>query len=306
MKELLLIVNPISGTKHDPDLPSRLLRELEAQGHRVTLRLTEYGGHAHELALEAAAAGIDGVLACGGDGTVNEVASALCGTRTVLGILPNGSGNGLARHIAVPCNPVKALRIIAADNPRDCDWCEADGKPFFCAFGMGFDAAVAHRFASKGKRGFLTYIRSAFEEIKGYKPQEYTVETPEGKQTFEAMFLSCCNASQFGNNAYIAPHASICDGVMDITAVAKSNVLRYAKMGIDLMGGALSEGGKIRMIRVADAVIRRESAGPVHIDGEPLTMGAEIKVKVHPGGLRVFVNPDRKPIRAWLTPLHLA
>lgn len=305
MKNLLLIANPISGTKHDPKLPQKLLKEIEALGHHVELRLTEYRGHAHELAAAAAASGIDGVLACGGDGTVNEVASALCGTDTILGILPNGSGNGLARHIAIPCNPIKAVQVIAADNPQYCDWCDANGRPFFCAFGMGFDAAVAHRFASKGKRGFATYIQSAFEEIRQYQPEEYTIETENGSERFKAMFISCCNASQLGNNAYIAPHASIRDGVMDITAVGKSGLLSYAKMSIDLMGGALHESKKIKMLRASKAIIRRDSEGLVHVDGEPTSMGKEVTVTVHPGGLRIFVNPDKKPVRAWLTPLHL-
>lgn len=303
---MLLIVNPISGTHHNPRLPRLILNRMQALGlDNVELRLTEYGGHAFELARDAASRGVDAVIACGGDGTVNEVASALTGTSTALGILPNGSGNGLARHLGIPCNPLKAVDIIAGGDVRACDWCEAEGLPFFCAFGIGFDAAVAYRFALKKSRGLTTYVKSALEEFRTYTPRHYTITT-DGKEVHAyAMLVSVCNASQFGNNAYIAPEASITDGVMDITIVEKTNLLQYTRLGISLMAGALRESHGLKMLRVKEAVIHRDDDGPVHVDGEPRQMGRDIHVKVHPAGLRIFVNSGRRPVKPWLTPLHL-
>lgn len=302
---MLLIVNPISGTRRNPSLAGKLVNKLRAKGKDVELRLTEYAGHAHELALEAAEKGEDSVLACGGDGTVNEIASGLIGSSTILGILPNGSGNGLARHIGIPCDPMKAIDIVVGGVDQACDWCEADGHPFFCAFGVGFDAAVAHRFASKPSRGLSTYVMSALEVFRNYKPLNYTILTPQDELHTQAMMLSFCNASQFGNNAYIAPHASIADGKMDIAVVEKSNILRYARLGLGMMGGALHDSPGLKMLSAAEATIYRDEEGPVHLDGEPMMLGSEIHVKLHPADLRIFINPLRRPIKPWLTPLHL-
>lgn len=304
-KDILLIFNPISGTRRDPGLPGRLCEALRLMGRDVELAITEYAGHARELASMAARESYRSVLACGGDGTVNEVAGALTGSSTILGILPNGSGNGLARHIGIPCNPERALSVVAAGYARACDWCDADGHPFFCAFGIGFDAAVAHRFGMKGSRGLSTYLRCAVEEFRAYTPQTYTLVTPEGEWRLRAMFISCCNASQFGNNAYIAPRASILDGKMDITVIEKAGLLKYVAFGINMMSGALTDGRGVRMIRAGEVLIRRPEPGIVHVDGEPMKLGAEVKVKVHPSDLLMYVNALRRPIRPWLTPLHL-
>lgn len=303
---MLLIVNPISGTKHIPSLGHKLLGQLRSRGFDVEMRLTEYGGHAREIAADAVRDGEDAVLACGGDGTINEVASALAGSTTTLGILPNGSGNGLARHIGIPCDPLRALDIISAGVVRNCDWCDASGMSFFCAFGVGFDAAVAHRFALSKSRGLTTYLRSALEEIRDYKPKRYKVSTDDGSVwEGEAMLISVCNASQLGNNAYMAPHASIADGKMDITVVEKSNMFRYTQLGINLMGASLRESSGLKMLSAKEVVISREDEGPVHIDGEPKMLGRDIRVKVHPGELRIFINPFRRDVKPWLTPLHL-
>lgn len=303
--DTLLIINPISGTNHAPGLAARLSEALKQMGHNPEVKFTEHSGHARKMAAEAAASGVRSVLACGGDGTVNEVASALIGTQTVLGILPNGSGNGLARHIGIPCNPLGALNVIADNRPQSCDWCDIDGHPFFCAAGVGFDAAVVQRFSKKGRRGFITYLQSAVEEFRTYEAQQYTITTPDGELKTNAMFISLCNASQLGNNAYISPHASIMDGVMDITIVEKSRLLKYATMGVNLMGGALKDGDGLKMLRAKEVVIHRSKPGVAHADGELLKLGTEIHVKVHPADLRIYVNPFRRPVRPWLTPLHL-
>lgn len=303
-RRITLIINPISGVKKHTGLIPRLEQELTAMGFDLSVRPTQYAGHAEAIAREAADAGFYAVIACGGDGTVNETARALTGTRTILGILPKGSGNGLARHINIPCDPIKALEIIRKDHPQDCDWCEADGHPFFCSFGVGFDADVAHRFAGKGRRGLRTYIQSAMEEYRVFRPSFYRVETEDGGSwEGKALLLTCCNASQYGNNTYIAPSASIRDGLIDLTIVAESSLLSYSRMGIGIFAGTLHDSRHVRMFKTPSLKIIREAPGHAHIDGDPVEMGREITVTLHRAGLRIFTNPDKRPFRPILTPL---
>lgn len=303
-RKATLILNPISGPRRRSDLIPRLEEALASMDFDVELRPTRYAGHAREIAREAALAGHYAVLACGGDGTVNEVASALTGSRTILGILPKGSGNGLARHINIPCDPVKALEIVRFDHAEECDWCDANGRPFFCSFGVGFDAEVSHRFASKESRGLRAYIQSSLEEFRVYKSRNYVVEPAEGERwEGKAFILTCCNASQYGNNTFIAPSASIRDGLLDVTIITDSSLLRYSSMGIALVAGTLRDSSHVRMFRTSELLIRREAPGHAHIDGDPVDMDAEIRVKVHKGDLRIFTNPSKRPFRPVITPI---
>lgn len=274
-------------------------------GHDVTTELTAGPGDATRLARQAAAQGYDGVLACGGDGTVNETASGLIGTNVALGILPCGSGNGLARHIDIPTDPLLALNVIDRDRIVDCDYCTANDRPFFCTFGLGFDAAVSHRFASRHRRGLATYIKSAFDEFMKYAPETYTLLHDDKELTEQAFLIACCNASQYGNNAFIAPTASITDGMLDITVVHSSNPLSQALVGVDLMTGFIGKNALIDTIRVKSVTIIRKKPGMAHIDGEPVELPERIDVACHKGGLKVFVPGKRSRFRPLLTPARL-
>lgn len=163
-QRIMLVINPISGTGTKRGVAGNAERELGSRGFDVDVRITSGRGDATRMAREAADAGYYGVLACGGDGTVNETARALCGSQTALGILPAGSGNGLARHIGIPVDVDMALDIVTKNNIIPVDYGSVNGNPFFCTFGMGFDAAVSHRFARQGRRGLLSYIKSAVSE----------------------------------------------------------------------------------------------------------------------------------------------
>ena len=196
MARLMLIINPISGTGSKKGVVEMVEQAMGACGHDVDVRLTGARGDATRLAGEAAAKGYHGVLACGGDGTVNETARALCGTETALGILPAGSGNGLARHLQIPVDIAMALKVIADGNVVDSDYGTVNGRPFFCTFGMGFDAAVSHRFARQSRRGILSYVKSAISEYVQYRPQTYTVSANGKLLTEKAFLIAVCNASQ--------------------------------------------------------------------------------------------------------------
>lgn len=304
-RRLTLIINPISGTLSKRGADRVIVRYLSDLGYEVDTRYTERPGHAAELAAEASSAGAFGVLACGGDGTVNEVASAIVGTKTVLGIIPMGSGNGLARHIGIPVDLHRSLRVIAEGHIVDCDYGTASGRPFFCAFGVGFDAAVSDRFARQKRRGLMVYLKSTVDEFFRYRPEMYTIEVAGRVITEKAFLVVCCNASQYGNNAFIAPEASIRDGLLDLTVVRAGNALTQAFVGVDMLTGFIGQNALVETMRVSSAVIRRSESGPAHIDGDPVEMGCEIAIKCHPGMLRVFATTGKTRFVPLVTPVSL-
>lgn len=301
---LFLIINPISGTGSKKGLDTKLKTALESHGFDVTVAFTSCRGDATRLAREAVNANYDGVIACGGDGTINETARAMAGTGVAMGIIPAGSGNGLARHIGIPIDPLMAVDVIAERFIRDCDYGTINGQPFFCTFGVGFDAAVSTRFADSGKRGKMTYFKSAFQEFVSYRPDLYTITADGHEITDEAFVVTVCNASQYGNNAYIAPDASITDGYLDIMIIKKMSRMATFLLGVDLLSGTLSRHRGVEHLKVKEAVIKRNGPGPAHLDGEPVDGGSSFEVKCHPGQLKLFVTEKKRPFRPLLTPVE--
>lgn len=295
----LLIVNPKSGTSagSKEKIAAEAAKVLSKAGYTLKTAYTERRGHASELAAAAAKEGVDLVIAAGGDGTVNETARALCFTRTPMAIIPCGSGNGLARHLNIPMNPRKALEVILAGRTETIDFCTANGEPFFCTFGMGFDASVSDRFASRpDRRGLRNYVRAAIEEFFTYDSEKYTIETEEETLAEDAFIIACCNASQYGNNAWIAPRASVTDGLVDITLLRRAGKLRHLLSGLQVMTGSLHPSKKVKQIRTRRLHISRPVAGPSHLDGEVARLGKEIDVECHHDALCVF-TPGEKEVR---------
>ena len=227
MKNIAFIVNPISGTKAKNRV-GKLIRELlDLQQFSPTVVVTEYAGHATQLAQHFALEGYYAVVAVGGDGTVNEVASGLIGSNTALGILPNGSGNGFARHLDISTRMNRAIEMLNSSEVINVDYGMVNNQPFFSTCGVGFDAFVSLKFADSGKRGLLTYLENTLHESLTYQPETYEIENEEGTMKFKAFLIACGNASQYGNNAYIAPHASLTDGLMDVTILEPFTVWMY-------------------------------------------------------------------------------
>ena len=303
-RDLMLIINPISGTGSKKGVAQAVTERLAEAGWRVDARITAARGDATRLAAEAVSRGYYGVLACGGDGTVNETARALCGTPVALGILPAGSGNGLARHVGVPMDIDLALDVIKADNVVASDYGTVNGRPFFCTFGLGFDAAVSHRFARQNHRGLLTYIRSCVSEYVKYRPQTYTVSANGKLLTEKAFLIAVCNASQWGNNAYIAPQASITDGLLDITIVHSGSPIDTAVMGMDIFTGYINKNTMVHSFRAPAAVIYRNAVGEAHIDGEPMMMDNILDIKCHHGRLLIFTPDSHQSFKPIITPVR--
>jgi len=291
-KQITFIVNPISGTGSKEELPKLIAEKIDAERFDYEVRLTEFAGHAAEIARQCAAEGRDIVVAVGGDGTVNEVARSLVHTETALGIIPCGSGNGLARHLCIPLNVRKALDIINHCQIEAFDYGVINDLPFFCTCGMGFDAFISLKFAEAGKRGPITYAENVLKEGLIYKPETYQIVDDSGTTRHKAFLIACANASQYGNNAYIAPGATMKDGLMDVIIMEPFDALDAPQIAADLFMKTLGNNSKIKTFRTQRLTIRRQTPGAIHYDGDPIMTGTEIDVHIEHLGLHIVTNPD--------------
>ena len=297
MRNILFIINPKSGTDRKIYIRQSIGRHIDTKKYDYKIRYTEYAGHAEVIAREAATAGIDIVVAVGGDGTVNEVARALIHTNTALGIVPCGSGNGLARHLQLPIDPEGAIKMINAGIIKSLDYGTMNGLPFFCTCGMGFDAFVSMKFAHSGKRGLISYIENTLRETLTYKPDTYTLRFDDTEVQQRAFVIACANASQYGNNAFIAPAASMSDGLMDITVLEPFPPIEAPQLALQLFNGTLTTNSRVKTFKAKKVRITRNGNDPVHVDGDPLTTAQEIEVEIHPQGINMVVNPSAPPRR---------
>jgi YegS/Rv2252/BmrU family lipid kinase len=291
-KRIVFILNPISGTHSKKEIPGLIDKLLDKEQFDYELRLTEYAGHAAEIAKESAAEGIDVVVAIGGDGTVNEVARSLVHTETALGIIPCGSGNGLARHLCLPLDIKSAIQIINACRIDDFDYGVINGLPFFCTCGMGFDAFISLKFAEAGKRGPITYVENVLKEGLNYRPETYEVEDEMGAKRYKAFLIACANASQYGNNAYIAPGATMKDGMMDVIIMEPFDTLEAPQIAADLFMKTLTNNSKIKTFRTKSLRIHRETEGAIHYDGDPIMTGKDVDVHIEHMGIKIVTNPE--------------
>ncbi len=290
--EITFIINPISGTHSKEQIPQMIASVLDPEKFDCEIRQTEYAGHAAEIAQECVERRRDIVVAVGGDGTVNEVARSLTHTDTALAIIPCGSGNGLARHLCLPMDVRKSLEIISACKIEAFDYGVINGQPFFCTCGMGFDAFISLKFAEAGKRGPITYVENVLKEGLKYKPETYEVEDETGARRYKAFLIACANASQYGNNAYIAPGATMKDGEMDVIIMEPFDALEAPQIAADLFMKTLTNNSKIKTFRARQLHIHRKEPGAIHFDGDPMMTDADVDVHIEPGGIRILTNPE--------------
>ncbi len=291
-KNITFIINPISGTHSKDEIPNIIENALDMDQFSYELLFTEYAGHAAEMALKCAEKGCDIVAAVGGDGTVNEVARSLTHTDCALAIVPCGSGNGLARHLCLPMDVKKSIEIINACKIEDFDYGVINNLPFFCTCGMGFDAFISLKFAEAGKRGPITYVENVLKEGLKYKPETYVVEDESGKMRYKAFLIACANASQYGNNAYIAPGATMKDGEMDVIIMEPFDVLDAPQIAADLFMKTLGNNSKIKTFRTKSIHIHRKEPGAIHFDGDPIMTDADIDVHIEHEGIKILTNPE--------------
>ena len=291
-RTITFIINPISGTHSKDEIPKMIADTLNEGLFDYQIRMTEYAGHAAEIAREEAEKGTTIVAAVGGDGTVNEVARSLTHTDTALAIIPCGSGNGLARHLCLPMDTKKAIAMINACNIETFDYGVINNLPFFCTCGMGFDAFISLKFAEAGKRGPVTYAENVLKEGLKYKPETYEVSDESGTHEYKAFLIACANASQYGNNAYIAPGATMKDGEMDVIVMEPFDVLDAPQIAADLFMKTLGNNSKIKTFRTKKLHIHRQEPGAIHYDGDPIMTDADIDVHIEHNGIRIVTNTE--------------
>ena len=285
----MFIVNPHSGTWGKTNWIAMATRML-ATDFDLEFKYTTHKGHAHELASAAASEGVSIVVAVGGDGTVNEIASALIHTETALGILPLGSGNGLARDLGIsPLLPFHALEAIKKGKILNIDYGTANKVPFFCTCGIGFDAHISNLFADKSKRGFINYIRLTIREYFKYKPKEYILKYDGKTLKKKAFVINFANIQQLGNNAYIAPEADYQDGLLNVTIVGPFGFFGALRLGATLFMKQIDKVRYVETFTCDKIELTLPPNTPFHFDGEPTDVSKQIVIKAVPLGLKVIV-----------------
>ena len=281
----LFIVNRRSGVRRRRDV-TKLIRESCPWDYGIA-----ESERKEDLDWIIRDANADVVFAVGGDGTVHEVARRLIGKRAALGVLPTGSGNGFARHVGLPMNPRLSLQACAQMRIEEIDTATVNGTPFIGTMGIGFDAWVAEQFASSKVRGLQTYAAIALRGFLRYRATEYDIAIDGLHHHRSALIVAIANASQYGNNARIAPLASLQDGLLDLVIVDRLSPLAIPAAGARLFRGTLDRAQGVSMTRGRIIEIGRPEAGAAHLDGEPVTLPATLRIEIVPRSLRVLV-PD--------------
>jgi YegS/Rv2252/BmrU family lipid kinase len=292
---IAVIINPISGTGGRPEVARQRIgiaaAVLKARGLDARIVLTEHAGHAPPLARAALDAGVSLVVAWGGDGTINEVATELAFRDAALGIVPSGSGNGLARELCIPFDPAAAFAVAFEGRDRVIDAGEIDGRMFFNIAGLGLDARVAHEFASNGllRRGFRRYLTIAARELFTFEPDVHTISADGTTSRSTALLIALANGRQYGNGALIAPHARLDDGRLDVVVVAHRSAASVLMQVPLLFAGRIAALPGVTMTTAVDVEITSARPAVYHVDGEPFVGGASLKARALPRALRVRV-----------------
>ncbi len=290
-KKILFIINPISGKKKKKNIVEQIEKYIDENQFEYNIVKTQYAGHAYELAQEGIKNRTDVIVAVGGDGTVNEVGKALTGTDTIMGIIPKGSGNGLARFLKMPRKVKKAVKVINKLNYNPMDVIRVNEYNYLNVAGIGFDAHIAHLFAQSGKRGFQSYAKLVLKEFQKYQAQNYQL-TIDGKkvEANNAFMISFANSSQFGNDAHIAPKAEINDGLMDVCILKKFPDFRSLEIIFRLYSRGLIKSKYYQIYKAKSVQLNYQTDILGHVDGEPVSFGKNLNIQIIPSSLKIIDN----------------
>jgi len=292
-KKIRIIYNTKSGLIHPIQLVKRLIGfHFPKNLSHVELSLTEYRRHAAELARDAVVSGFDIVVAIGGDGTINEVASQLVNTNVWLGTIPMGSGNGFARSMNIPLNLFRAFRNITRGDVQLIDVAIANNRYFFTTAGFGLDAMIGKRFDDSKVRGPAEYYVASVKERFNFEPSDYEIQFGDQSLKRKAIIVAVANMNQYGINAIIAPHAEPDDGKLDICIVNGDKLFPAMYHLPKLFTGQIDKAPSVELYQHTEFKVIREKPEVYHLDGEVIHQKEkEIKVSVLPKALNVLVNP---------------
>lgn len=281
MKKIAFIVNPISGVLHKEVIVLYLKSLFTADnGYEPLFYKTICAGDACAKARELSGEGYDIIVAVGGDGTVNEVAGGLVNSRTKMGIIPVGSGNGLARHLRIPISYQRAAEVIMRESVQKIDAGMINDQLFFCTAGLGFEAVIGDKFNNAPTRGLMTYVEFCAREYTKYRREIYNIEIGGNRYRYKAFLITLANSSQWGNNAFIAPDANISDGMIDVVVWKKAPLVSMPLLTMGLFLKTIRHSEYIDRFRCKELHITRSREGLIQFDGESRMMGREINVSV--------------------------
>jgi len=289
-KKVLFIINKYSGSGYQPKVEGRILWQCEQLRIEPSIEFTQGRGHATELAQQAAQSKkFDVVFAMGGDGTVNEVARGLVHTGQPMGILPKGSGNGLARHLGIPVDFKKSLALIGSRSFVEMDSFTVNGKLSVNVSGIGFDGHIASQFGKNGKRGFIGYSRLVMTEF--FRFPEFEVEIVMDENVFRqrAFIIAFANSSQFGNNARVSPQASVCDEWLDVCFIKKVPIAQTLGFIQKMFMGQLEKSAFVDIVKGKKISISFSRPMPYHVDGEAMPPERDFLIEVQPASIRMVV-----------------
>lgn len=290
-QRLVFIINPISGKKlKGGERRRRVEAFLEREGVEATIVESEYAGHACELAQSAIKNGARRLICIGGDGTINEVGRAVVRTDCEFALVPMGSGNGLARHLGIPLNFEAALKLAVSGNAVAIDTGEAGGRPFFNVMGIGFDAEVSRLFNETNARGLISYVRESWKAYRTFRSSTFSVESATDKQSLDVYILAVANSSQYGNNVYIAPDASITDGKLDLVVISNPTFVAFFVIVWRMLRKKIYSSPRVTSICSESFILKSDDGGHYHVDGEVFPRGPEMTVKVCPKSLNIVVG----------------
>ncbi|MDZ4716816.1 MAG: diacylglycerol kinase family lipid kinase [Cytophagales bacterium] len=295
-EKVFFIINPFSGKGTRSRMDEQIRATCSHQNLESIIGFTDCRGHATELARQAVKDGIGRIFAAGGDGTVNEVAQALIGTPVAMGILPRGSGNGLARHLRIPLPATRSLQLLNRSEIIAMDTLQVNGQLCVNVAGIGFDAHIASLFGADGKRGLASYARLVLKEFYQFKEFQMDAELDGVAKHHHPFVVALANSSQFGNDARIAPHASVCDGLMDVCFIRKVPMTEVVGFTAKLFLGQLGRSRFTEIINAKEFKAKLSAPMPYHIDGEPCGMSDTFNVRVNKGSLKVIVPVSTRSV----------
>jgi diacylglycerol kinase (ATP) len=292
-EKIAFVINPKSGTASKKNIPELIQAHLDLKRYEPVFLFTKEAGHASRLTDKCLKEGFLKIVAVGGDGTVNEVAKVMVHTKAALGIIPVGSGNGLARYLKIPLKTSDAIAMLNNCAESDIDFGTINDHPFFCTCGVGFDAHIGNKFSQSTKRGFWTYVKETVLAFFCYRSKKYTIKIDDQKFKTQAFMVTVANAGQYGNDVYISPSADIRDGLLDLCILSPFPKVQAIDLGIKLFKRTIDKSKYLDVIRGKRITIKRKKKGEVHLDGEPARMGKKLKIRIEDRGMKVLI-PDTK------------